>query len=277
MTSLMDIPFQLEREGTKWRILQIDPKSACPSTMLSNAAWFYGPEDPKKTMHSHNIGEVVAYFGSDWERPQEMNGQVTIYMEGEKHSLRKSFMMYAPPGSRHCPYTIDAVERPIYHTAYPIGRKIKSERYPNDPYDAEEKEDPQYNACFVVGYEGREKPLFAGEIPILHLDGTVAENAPTIDLSWLTAAAGEPLVAERIQDNDQLYLFMGSDWENALELGGEIELVIGGEMVSLTKPAYVFAPKGEKFGPVYVRKVDKPIMMSVCEPDPKDPHYLENI
>ena len=73
MTSLMDIPFQLEREGTKWRILQIDPKSACPSTMLSNAAWFYGPEDPKKTMHSHNIGEVVAYFGSDWERPKKLH------------------------------------------------------------------------------------------------------------------------------------------------------------------------------------------------------------
>ena len=273
ITHIMDVPFQEAREGTKWRILQLDPRNACPSSLIGNAAWFYGAEDPKKAEHKHNIGEVVAYFGSDWEHPEKMNGQVTIWMKKEKHVFDKSFMMYAPPGDEHCPYTIDAVDRPLYHTAYPIGRGIKSERFPEAVVEEGERSEPQYDACFITDAEGRKKPLLDGEVPILHLDDEKYEKAPTIDLSWLTKG-DVTVVEERVQEKDEQYLFMGSDWENALKLHASVTVTVNGDTYELDHPAYIWAPKGTRLE-IKVGALEAPVMLSVCSPSDADPWYPE--
>ena len=274
---IMDNPFQPAREANKWRILQLDPKTPCETNILSNAAWFYGPDDPKKAAHSHNIGEVVAYFGSDWEHPDDLGGQVTIYMNGEKHVFTKSFMMYAPVGIAHCPYTIDRADRPFYHTAFPVGHFIKSERFPEMPVDAEVSADPKYNYCFVDEMKGRKAPLADGEVPILHLDSSFCQYAPELELTWFTKASEKPIIAEQILDRDRLFLFMGSDSKNALELHASIDITLDGEKVTIDKPSYLFVPKNTKLGPVYITELKQPIMVNWISPDAEDPYYPQFI
>ena len=269
----MNEPFQTAREANKWRILQLDPKTTCKTNILSNAAWFYGPDDPKKAAHSHNIGEVVAYFGSDWEHPEDLGGQVTIYMNGEKHVFTKSFMMYAPVGIAHCPYTVDYVNRPLYHTAFPVGRFIKSDRFPDMPVDAEESENPKYNYCFVDELKGRTAPVADGEVPILHLDSNLCQYAPELELTFYTKASEEPIIAQQTLERDRMFLFMGTDSENALELHASVELTLDGEKVIIDKPSYLFVPKGSTVGSVYIRRLDQPIMVNWISPDAEDPYY----
>ena len=273
---VMDEPFQTSKEDNKWRVLQLDPKTIYPTTILSNAAWFYGENDPKKAAHSHNIGEVVAYFGSDWEHPEDLGGQVTIYMNGEKHVFTKSFMMYAPVGLPHCPYTIDRVDRPLYHTAFPVGKTIKSDRYPDMIVSENVSSNPKYDYCFVDEMKGRKTPVSEGEVPILHLDSSFCEYAPELELTWFTKPGIQNAFGNEELDRDRLYLFMGSDWENALDLKAEIELTVGGSTIVIDKPCYFFAPAGTKIGSMNITKLEQPVMVNWISPDAEDPYYPLN-
>jgi hypothetical protein len=61
-------------------------------------------------------------------------------------------------------------------------------------------------------------------------------------------------------DYDEILGFMGSDVNNATELGGKIEIWMEDERYILTKSFMVFIPKGMKHCPIIIRKVDRPFL-----------------
>ena len=81
---------------------------------------------------------------------------------------------------------------------------------------------------------------------------------------WLwELPGGKPvqIETEHKHDFDEIIAFVGSNRNNPRDLGGEIELWMGGEPYSITKSSYIFIPKGLKHCPLIIKRLDTPVFM----------------
>ena len=99
------------------RILWIDDK-VVPGAFQMNTAWWYAvPErDPVFLEHSHDdTSEIIGLFGTDNNNPYDLGGKIEFSLNGEKHLLTRSTMIFVPAGMPHNPMRILEVNRPIFH------------------------------------------------------------------------------------------------------------------------------------------------------------------
>ncbi|MCX8032254.1 MAG: cupin domain-containing protein [Thermoleophilia bacterium] len=86
---------------------------------------------------------------------------------------------------------------------------------------------------------------------------------------------GKPVDIEiaHTHDFDEVIGFVGTNRNYPRELGGEIEILIGGERHTLTKTCLIFIPRGVTHCPVTLKRIDTPIVMfEACN----DPNYRKN-
>ena len=92
------------------------------------------------------------------------------------------------------------------------------------------------------------------------IDGKTVPGAIRMNTSWYyRVPERDPFVEEHVHDCDEILGFYGSDPENPYDLGGEIELAIGGEYHKITDSVMIFIPAGLRHMPLSVKRVDRPI------------------
>ena len=86
--------------------------------------WFFkGCDEISVYPHKHDFDEVLAFIGSDPAHPHDLGGEVDLWLDGEKHVLTKSCVVYLPKGLIHCPLVIRKVNKPIFHfSTVPVGK-----------------------------------------------------------------------------------------------------------------------------------------------------------
>ncbi len=96
---------------------------------------------------------------------------------------------------------------------------------------------------------------------IVDLDTTRAEGAPYMDFVWLWKGSAKGYSEEEhIHDFDEAIGFIGSKGEsNPRELGGEMEVWLGGEKYLITRSCLIFVPKGIRHCPIRFNQIDSPI------------------
>ena len=72
-----------------------------------------------------------------------------------------------------------------------------------------------------------------------------------------------------VHDNSEILGFYGTNPDDPYDLGGEIEIVIDGELHVLTKSSLVFFPGGMPHCPLTVTRVDRPIFHFSIVMDPQ--------
>jgi hypothetical protein len=65
--------------------------------------------------HIHEFDEIIAFLGTNPEKPRELGGEVELWLEDDKHIITKSCLVYVPKGMRHCPLEVLKVDYPIIH------------------------------------------------------------------------------------------------------------------------------------------------------------------
>jgi hypothetical protein len=88
------------------------------------------------------------------------------------------------------------------------------------------------------------------------------EGAPQTEFVWLWKGSAkgnsEP---EQTHDFGKVIGFFGSkgqsDWSN---LGGEMEVWLGGEKQLITRTCLIYIPPGMKHGPIKFNRIDSPIL-----------------
>jgi len=92
-----------------------------PGSFYSECVWFWPGQMPPPgetggpPAHTHPFDEVITFFGTNFEDPHDLGGEIELWLEDEKFVLTKSFLAYVPAGMRHCPLKILRVDRPIFH------------------------------------------------------------------------------------------------------------------------------------------------------------------
>jgi hypothetical protein len=68
---------------------------------------------------------------------------------------------------------------------------------------------------------------------------------------------------------DEVIGFVGTNRNYPRELGGEIEVLMGGERHTVTKTCLIFVPKGVNHCPITFKRIDTPIVMFEAANDPE--------
>lgn len=73
------------------------------------------PETAEPLSHAHDYDETLGFFGTDFDNPYELNGEIEFWIEDERFMLTKSCLIFLPKGTYHCPLVIHRVDKPIFH------------------------------------------------------------------------------------------------------------------------------------------------------------------
>ena len=82
-----------------------------------DCVWFWKGSDYVNPTHAHDFDEFLTFWGTNPEDPHDLCGEVELWLEGEKHILTKSCLVFIPKGMKHCPMIVRKVDRPILHFA----------------------------------------------------------------------------------------------------------------------------------------------------------------
>jgi hypothetical protein len=97
------------------KVLWMDVENT-PGAFNFNATWLWKATDfNHDEAHKHDHDEVIGFFGSDPDRPYDLNAEVESWLDDERYVLAKSTLLFIPKGLTHCPLRVLSVRRPIFH------------------------------------------------------------------------------------------------------------------------------------------------------------------
>jgi hypothetical protein len=105
------------------RILWMD-ENVVEGAFHMNTAWYLkAAQTLESSPHVHDTDEIIGFFGSDSDDPYDLGGEIEIHLEGDKHVIDRSAMVFVPAGMMHCPLVLKRVDRPIFHFTVVSGRR----------------------------------------------------------------------------------------------------------------------------------------------------------
>ena len=81
----------------------------------TECCWFWKGSDRGAGPHTHDFDEVLTVFGTNPDDPEDLCGEVELWLGDEKHIITKSAVVFIPAGLKHCPFIVRRVDRPIFH------------------------------------------------------------------------------------------------------------------------------------------------------------------
>jgi hypothetical protein len=98
-------------------------ENVVPGAFQMSFSWYRKPFLQGPPPHTHEADEILGFFGDD---PNNLHGEVEMWMGDQKNMLTKSTLLFAPSGMSHCPLIIHRVNRPIFHFSVVIGGTYRS-------------------------------------------------------------------------------------------------------------------------------------------------------
>ena len=111
------------------RVLWMD-ENVVEGAFHMNTAWFLKAAATLENVpHTHDDPEIIGFFGSDPQHPNDLGAEVEIWLEDEKQIITRSAMIFVPPKMVHCPLILKRVDRPIFHfTVVTAGQYIRDDK-----------------------------------------------------------------------------------------------------------------------------------------------------
>ena len=72
-------------------------------------------EVPGPKPHSHPFDEVFTFFGSDFNNPDDLYGDIDFYLEDKPVKITKSSICFIPAGMKHSPVITNQMDKPVFH------------------------------------------------------------------------------------------------------------------------------------------------------------------
>jgi hypothetical protein len=226
--------------------------------MFNKACW-YIMSCKEPGLVKHNSDEVMFFIGGDTENPENLNATIDIWIENDKLTLTKTCAVFVPGGAAHGNLEVRNLTKPFFHYTC----HLNASYYETLP--AEASADPgTYDKHCVEKYapvNGKFPEAPEGFIKfLLFLDDKRLKGAPYAEAVWFCTTNDTGPAPHVHDDFDEFIGFIGSDPMHPEELNGEINLYIEDEKISVTKSCLVYIPRGLRHSPLYVPKLERPII-----------------
>jgi quercetin dioxygenase-like cupin family protein len=93
---------------------------------------------------------------------------------------------------------------------------------------------------------------------VIYMDERVIPGSFYVEAVWVLGSIPRSH-PEHCHDHDEIVGFVGSNMDDPTNLGGEIDFVVDGEKMTITKTCFIHIPAGVKHGGLCFRKIDKPV------------------
>jgi hypothetical protein len=120
-------PESVTNTATHRKILSLDDH-VLKGSMYTECVWMWPggsdvyPETAEPYSHAHDYDETLGFFGTDWENPYDLGGEIEFWIEDEQFVITNSCLIFIPKGMHHCPFVVRRVDRPIFHFSGGPGR-----------------------------------------------------------------------------------------------------------------------------------------------------------
>jgi len=248
-----------------------------------------GLQTPTMFPHVHDFPELLSWWGTDPDHPEDTNS-MGMLMEDEEIPLDRSWVAYIPANMPHMPTrgaSSNVTNRPVCHwTSGPGGvyTREKDEETP-DP-TVEQKEMPKikktgpfkYAKYIVYGNESHGKmPDYMHETdprysrPMAYIDQVVIPDAEFgCDTRWLLpgekSKAGQLIMDAHTQPHGTSIVFSAMNYDDITDLCAEVELWIGGEKHIINKSFGAYIPPDVEQGPMIIRNITRQIFFMISYP-----------
>ena len=244
--------------------------------------------------HSHrDYDELFLFFGSNPHDNTALGGEVEFWLgdgdNAQKFIAREPTAEWVPRGVAHNPHLFTKVKDP----KFPIIEMViaLTPKYTMDPEATTHYPVPPAFSFDKIGQEQPGKGLYTkyvnkmplsrtieiqqlrgrASVPNLMFDDYVYRAPVWVEIFHVYAGGSGVGVPTRdmsegmqhSQSYDELFLFIGTDPHDTLNLGGEVETWLGDEKFTLTKASSVYVPAGVPHNPQYFKRVDRPYLMVV--------------
>jgi hypothetical protein len=219
------------------------------------------PSSEGQPAHVHQVDEIIGFFGTDFENWKDLGGEVEFWLNGQKHLLTRSCLVYVPAGMPHCPMIVRRVDKPVI--TFSTGPAPKLARFKELPLDREKS--LQFSQADTGKY------IFTEPTPRQKKRGSIglsvsSEVVPDIQFFWqggwmfpTSNYRAHNSDAPHSHDCDEIIGFFGTNLEDWQDLGGQVELWLDGEKHLLTRSFLIFVPKGMPHCPMVIHSVNRPI------------------
>jgi hypothetical protein len=102
------------------RVVQVDADTVPGAEFYSEAKWILPGSKAEIKLcesHTHTFGELLGFFGFNYDDIQDLGAEIEITIDNEKQVVTKSFTAFVPAGIQHGPVIIRNVVRPIFHVS----------------------------------------------------------------------------------------------------------------------------------------------------------------
>ncbi len=240
------------------RILWIDDK-VVPGSFQMNCSWYMKPQPKGPPPHTHDVDEIVGFFGNDPDDPYNLHGEVEFWLGDQKQVINKTAMVFIPAGLKHSPLILKRCDKPIFHFSVITGpkwgmNKLKETRKPDADYSKNvvtELKAPAFTPEFNKEYK-----TFATRV--LWMDKNVVPGAFQMNVSWYCKPRNHAPTPHH-HDADEIIGFFGGDYNDPYNLNGEVEFWLEDQQFVINRSTFFFAPAGMNHAPLIIRRADRPI------------------
>lgn len=109
------------------RVLFLDDE-VVKGAFFTQCVWFWprdqtalAKDDVDAEPHKHHHDEILGLFGTNMEDPHDLCGEVEIFLNGEKHIITMSCLIFVPKGLTHGPIRFNRIDRPVFQFAVRAG------------------------------------------------------------------------------------------------------------------------------------------------------------
>ena len=124
-----NLPFEIQTDAKIVKpVVTIDSDTVPGAQFYVDTRWILpGSKGEIKlcAAHTHQFGEMLGFYGYNYDNIQDLGAEIEIFIDNEKNILDRSFAAYVPPGIQHGPIIVRNVRRPIFWVS--TGRAPKYE------------------------------------------------------------------------------------------------------------------------------------------------------
>ncbi len=234
--------------------------------------WHGSSSEKVEEPHIHDFPEVIAFIGSDRDHPQDLGGQITIWLDGVKHVLEKTCLIFVPAGARHCPVVFNRIDKPVFFaTISPTTKYTRSVVADNLPRTTETRckiitEVVEFNGA---GTSQPPKPPPDSTVKgarVMHLEDHIAAGSFYVDFVWIYEGTGQAPAPEHNHEWEEVIAMAGVDPQHPRDLGGTMSIVLGDETHYINRSSLVCITKNLKHCPWKFLDIKKPTLVFTAGP-----------
>jgi len=237
--------------------------------------WSGASREPVGEAHTHNFSHVIGFVGGHADDPQDLGGEISVWLDGNKEVLTHNSLIFVPAGVVHGPILFSKISRPVFFITIAMTGKYtrtaaaQSDAAKKKKYSVVDHTKERFSVAAGARTEAPPpppRPSTTKGARILHIEEDMVKGAFYVDFVWIFEGTGGAPAPEHTHDWPELIAMAGADPAHPRDLGGKMSIVLENETHYTDKSTLVCIPKHTRHCPWLFHDIKRPTLVFSAGP-----------